>query len=739
MTSTPGQLLVAIVADTAELVLARPAYRDVAVDRARFATQNRAKLLAAIARQKDLRAHLAELHADELGAAHPLIVDLLGTDAARSAAAATQLGTDPAALTPPAVEPPTPPTTAAQVRPEHVAAPASADAVDTRRAHRLQRDLGKARQSRDQARGRLEYAQREITTTRQERDAALNDRDEALTVIESLRAALAGAQARAEQLAGDVTHAAAVLASALRPSAAPAEVDVRELDRRDPAQDGVATGEALATEAPELNESDARVTTALGVADLDAQAFLAVLDAITTPPAPVYEPVAYTRTREIVVTPLGGGTDIGGSCILIEAGDARILIDAGTRPKQPLSKLGPPDIDVALAGHIDAVVITHAHNDHAGYVPVLTSHYPWMDVFCTVDTAALLPTMWNDSVKVFERTRHEHVAYGAPADEPPYRQPQVAATQDRLQPLAFGREVEVADGVTIELFPAGHILGAAGVVISAGSSRVTVTGDVSNLAHASVPGLVVPESARHSELIVIESTYCRAGGESRPAAVERFVTTVAETVSSGGRVLVPAFALGRAQEVVLTLRNRLPDVPVLVDGLAKTISRIYEQQTADTDNPLSIYGEQVREVLPGTRREQYTAMRRGVIVTTSGMLTGGPAVTWARWILPDPNAALLVSGYQDEESAGAELLALVREQSRTFLLEGEEIEVNANVKQFGLSAHADRAGLTSIIGDVEPDQVMLVHGLASAQRDFSRYLGSRGYSVARTDRWQNRV
>ena len=183
--------------------------------------------------------------------------------------------------------------------------------------------------------------------------------------------------------------------------------DPRELDRQDDPY--------LA--APEEAPADSLVTAALARTDLDVAAFLAVLDAIATPPVAPSVPVLFTRSREISVTPLGGGTDIGGSCILVEVGDARLLVDCGTRPKQRLSRLAPPMLDTALAGSIDAVIVTHAHNDHAGYIPALMPKYPFMAVLATADTAALLPTMWNDSVKVFERTGHERVEPGEPADE----------------------------------------------------------------------------------------------------------------------------------------------------------------------------------------------------------------------------------------------------------------------------------------------------------------------------------
>jgi Cft2 family RNA processing exonuclease len=257
----------------------------------------------------------------------------------------------------------------------------------------------------------------------------------------------------------------------------------------------------------------------------------------------------------------------------------------------------------------------------------------------------------------------------------------------------------------------------------------------------SVPGLVVPDAARGSDLLVIESTYCGHHSSNRDAEVEKFVRMVAETVgdsaANGGRVLVPAFALGRAQEVTLTLRNRLPDVPVLIDGMAKDIAKIYEEQTAGTVRPLEIYGEQVSEVRAWERQQLLRTFRRGVIVTTSGMLTAGPAVTWARSILPDPDAALLIAGYQDEDSPGFELLELAEaNRQATFTLDRDEFTVNARVAKFGLSAHADRRGLSSIITEIGARDVMLVHGIASKQREFADNLTRRGFSVAPTRHWQ---
>ncbi|WP_212827284.1 MBL fold metallo-hydrolase [Catellatospora sp. TT07R-123] len=671
------------------------------MDAARFAAVNRAQLLRVIAQVPAMRAKLAQRHATALAGGHPLLRELTGPDQGSAERAAERLAADPQALIPA-------PRDATRPKPE----PKPVQSVEGRRADRDARTIAEIRAARDQARGRLEWAIRERDAARRELDAAVTDRDEALAVVESLRAELDVQRRRA----ADPVHAATVLAEAIRPAGL-VDADPRDRERARHAEPGTAA---------------ARLTAALA-AGMGAEAFLTVLDSLRSPILP--SAPAHTRPRDISLTPLGGGTDIGGSCMLVEVGDVRLLVDAGMRPRQPLDRAGPPDIAVARAGRLDAIVVTHAHNDHAGYVPVLVADDSSVPVLCTPDTAALLPTMWADSVKVFERARREGLPDATDA-LPPYGHAEAMVARHQIRAVPFGAVVDVGDGVTVELFPAGHILGAAGVVVRAGASRVVVTGDVSDQAQTTVPGLLLPDSARGSDLLVIESTYCRPGRSHRAFEVDNFLATVAETVTAGGRVLVPAFALGRAQEVALTLRRHLPDVPVLVDGMARQITRIYEQQTATAENPLRIFGGQVQEVAPERRRETMASFRRGVVITTSGMLTAGPAVQWARSILPDPSAALLLAGHQDEESPGAALLALASGEETRFLLDTEAVEVKARIAKFGLSAHADRKGLMSIIKDARAAEVMLVHGLPGPQREFADHLERLGRRVAPTSRWR---
>jgi Cft2 family RNA processing exonuclease len=345
--------------------------------------------------------------------------------------------------------------------------------------------------------------------------------------------------------------------------------------------------------------------------------------------------------------------------------------------------------------------------------------------------------MWADARRVMAQQADDAAAYGWLA--PLYGEAEIEAAEKSLHPLVYGRARKVRD-LTIQLFDAGHILGAAGVVIRAGDERVVVTGDIFNLPQLSVGSAhLPPRLAREADLLVIESTYCHSSHRDRTSQIQDFVRAIEEMVGGGGRVLVPAFGLGRAQEVALMMRQFLPDVRVLVDGLARQVSEIYQRE-ADLD----IFGGQVQPVRNSShRRRLMRSFHSGVVITTSGMLSGGFAVPWAQEILPDPHSALFVCGYQDEESPGRALQRLAQRDDRAALasltLPTEQgmttVSVAARVETYSLSAHADRSGLSQIISDLAPAQTMLVHGLGREQKGFREMLErARGHPTVRNDR-----
>ncbi len=440
--------------------------------------------------------------------------------------------------------------------------------------------------------------------------------------------------------------------------------------------------------------------------------------------------MSQVRARGLTVTPVGGANRIGGSALLVEAGETRILVDAGLKPQAHISHPGPDHIEEVVRERIDAIVITHAHADHAGFVPWVVEQQRRTEVLCSPETEALLPVVWADSVRVM-RADTDAVSTRTDRFEPPYGDAEVEQAEGRLKAARFGQTVSVRD-LELTLFRAGHILGAAGVVIRAGDQRVVVTGDIDDRGQASIGPAQIPRRlADGADLLVIETTYCDRLHSDRRREGDDLVRQAEEILNAGGRVLIPAFGLGRAQEVALLLGDRLPDVDVLVDGIARDISDLYARNGA----PEVLRGR-VRKVQQ--RDREIRGFSEGIIITTSGMLTGGAAIPWAQAILPEPGSALFLCGHQDEESPGRDLQELADadpERPRCLHLRDDhgrpvQVDVAASVHTYNLSAHADRTGLMAIVNQVRPQVTMLVHGESGPQALFRDQLNTAGHLVA---------
>jgi Cft2 family RNA processing exonuclease len=202
--------------------------------------------------------------------------------------------------------------------------------------------------------------------------------------------------------------------------------------------------------------------------------------------------------------------------------------------------------------------------------------------------------------------------------------------------------------------------------------------------------------------------------------VNGFAQAVAETVGGGGRVLVPAFALGRAQEVALLCAEHLPYVDVWVDGLARDVSEVYERHPGPSGRPLDVFQGAVAPVPRGGTARLVREPRPGVVIATSGTLSGGPAVPWAQAILPEPGSAVLFVGYQAPGSVGRDLL-----DTGTVGLP-DPVPVRARVGQYQLGAHATEDELVEIVRTVAARDVMLVHGSPAGQLALNQRLAIRG-------------
>ncbi len=430
-----------------------------------------------------------------------------------------------------------------------------------------------------------------------------------------------------------------------------------------------------------------------------------------------------------------GGADIGATCLWFRTQQAQWLVDAGARmdEQNPLPDLAVLEREQA---HIQAIFITHAHHDHIGALPTVSHMYPDAPVFMTAPTTDIARIMLQDALRLGE-------AEGKTAL---FTEAQLIALWDRVRILPQDRTLEWKD-IQIATYTAGHILGAVSIGFATDEGRVLFTGDVSITPGRLIGGAHIAKGDTY-DVVITESTYGARLHDSRALQERALVEQVSQVIEGGGFVLIPAFAVGRAQEVLMILldamaHNRsIPKFPIVVDGLVRSICPVYESYPHLLRGPAKRKLHEKGRLFPlddvqfirrGEERQQVLQGKPACIISSSGMLSGGPSVQYAQGIMGNEQNAVFLCGYQDEESPGRQLLRLVEQPvgERRWILPDRVVSVKGRVELYGLSAHADRRELAQLVQQVEPEAVWLVHGDDEAKQGLKRELASRVVQIPR--------
>ncbi|MHA2601206.1 MAG: MBL fold metallo-hydrolase [Candidatus Thorarchaeota archaeon SMTZ1-83] len=404
------------------------------------------------------------------------------------------------------------------------------------------------------------------------------------------------------------------------------------------------------------------------------------------------------------ITFLGSCREIGRAGFLMEEADESLLVDYGAKLSEP-----PKFPDMVPLDDLQGVALTHAHLDHSGGIPLILSKTE-ASLFCTPATRDLSLLLLRDM-------------YDVTKGRLPFTRNDIPLVRRQCQATAYEETLPLGHHFEMTLFNAGHIPGSAMVSIRVNGKRVLFTGDFNAI--ESQLNLGARKNLPKHDVVVTESTYARRSNPDRTEIEEALIQSVLETLERGGTVLIPAFAVGRSQEImcILELHNIPHKYPIYVDGMARKVNEILVRHPEYLQSPQAFNRAVSRSrIIQGNRDRTRAAENGGIIISPAGMLKGGASHLYFKLLYDDPRNTIIMVSFQIPGTPGAELLATNKVQagSRTY-------EVSADVRMHHLSSHSDAKGMLSLLQRIPGDpEFYVVHGESEACDTLAETLQKKG-------------
>ena len=378
---------------------------------------------------------------------------------------------------------------------------------------------------------------------------------------------------------------------------------------------------------------------------------------------------------------LGGANEIGSTALLLETNEFKCVFEYGLTPTDP------PEYPLE-SPPLDYIFLTHAHLDHSGMIPLLTRQNS-VPFFTSQMTLALSQILLRDNVKICEYEGYPIL----------YSKGDIQTMEENLHLVAEGSVCGI-NSAELKIHSAGHIPGSIMFNLKFDKGpRLLFSGDINTIDTQLVTGT----TGKKCDILIMESTYADVDHELRQKIEYRFINKIHEVVERGGKVVIPAFAVARTQEILLLLADL--DYEIWLDGLGKDVTRLFLKEPGFIRN-----AKKLRRVFDNVHRVRTKVHRKkalagDIIVTTSGMLDGGPVLNYIDELNGDRNHAVLLTGYQVKGSNGRRLL-----NDGIINIYGEDKKIELDVEYFDFSAHAGHKELINFANKCKPEHIILFHG-----------------------------